>query len=344
MEFAYVCVAGTFDGIHKGHEALLERAFAVGEKVLIGLTSDEYILRYKSPTLRTSQKMRKEALVQWLARYSYLERATIVSIDDPFEPAASDPELNALVVSSESQSRGNELNALRVRRGLRPLTLVVVPLVPAEDRMPISARRIRRGEITAAGSLIMPDALRDELGQPLGRVLFGSTLRDVLSSYAGKGASEDVSMKHPVIITVGDVTTKTFVDRGIIPNLMIVDNKVNREAFSDLQPYFAAHQFPTIRVKSGPGYISDQAVMMISKALHAQSSISQVIEVDGEEDLLALVAIREAPLHAVVYYGQPPLPAWSCGPIRKGVVEVAITSENQKIVIDLLQKFVHNKK
>ena len=35
-----VCLGGTFDRIHIGHEKLLKIAFEVGEDVIIGLTSD----------------------------------------------------------------------------------------------------------------------------------------------------------------------------------------------------------------------------------------------------------------------------------------------------------------
>ncbi len=34
-------VAGTFNVIHEGHMALLRRAFQLGDRVLIGITSDE---------------------------------------------------------------------------------------------------------------------------------------------------------------------------------------------------------------------------------------------------------------------------------------------------------------
>ena len=39
-KYGKVCLGGTFDRIHIGHEKLLKMAFEVGEEVIIGLTSD----------------------------------------------------------------------------------------------------------------------------------------------------------------------------------------------------------------------------------------------------------------------------------------------------------------
>jgi pantetheine-phosphate adenylyltransferase len=37
-----VAVGGTFDKFHEGHRLLVEKAFQIGDKVLIGVTSDEF--------------------------------------------------------------------------------------------------------------------------------------------------------------------------------------------------------------------------------------------------------------------------------------------------------------
>ena len=41
MEFSMIALGGTFDIIHAGHIALLDKGFSISEKVIIGLTSDE---------------------------------------------------------------------------------------------------------------------------------------------------------------------------------------------------------------------------------------------------------------------------------------------------------------
>lgn len=316
MKFASICVAGTFDGLHRGHEALLERAFTEGERVLIGITSDMYVSQYKPRKLLKIPKslmLRKQYLKEWLSRHGYVHRATIVSIDDPFEPAASDPSLDALIVSDESIGNGEELNRRRVARGLAPLVLHVVSLIPAEDLEPISSTRIRAGEIDRTGKLIMPVAMRSELTRPLGQVL---TDAEIYQSF--------VRNQHAMIISVGDLTTKILLEAGITPRLMIIDNKVGREAFTDLAPMIQKRRFRIQTVASGPGFISREANRLI------QTFPTGVIEVQGEEDLLVLPAVLAAPYGSIGYYGQP----------DKGVVEVVVTEEKKNEVRRILSGFI----
>lgn len=338
MRYAAVCVAGTFDGLHVGHEVLLEQAFAVGSHVLIGLTSDEFIKLYKSEighrrsyigkdstdiqhttTHIRAYEIRKQELIGWLDAHGYLHRATIVSIDDPFEPAASDPKLEALVVSEESRVRGEELNRLRKKNGLEPLTLIVVPMRTAEDATPISSTRVRQGDIDRTGKLMMPEILRNELSQPFGQVLTGDRVLASFQRHRG-GA----------IISVGDQTTKTLLDAGITPQLMIIDNKVNRRVFDELKPIIKSRGFVIQRVKSGPGFIASEAVEYINTWANDNAHNPRVLEVDGEEDLLVLPVARYAPLGTVLYYGQP----------GTGVVEVVINQQIKERVQAILSRFV----
>ncbi|GBC75530.1 hypothetical protein HRbin06_00848 [archaeon HR06] len=59
--------------------------------------------------------------------------------------------MEAIVVSEETKERAKYLNKLRRERGLKPLKIVVVEMVKAEDGLRISSSRIRRGEIDEEG-------------------------------------------------------------------------------------------------------------------------------------------------------------------------------------------------
>lgn len=330
--YKLVVVGGTFDGIHRGHEAILRRAFEVGEKVVIGLTTDAYVKKFKKLKI-SGYAEREKKLKAWLREQGWLERTEVVSIDDPFEPAASMPITNAaLLVTLENKDRGEEINRRRRQRNLTPFALIEIPLVLAQDSTPISATRIRNGEIDKKGNLILPDALRGKLRQPLGRLLKGEAIERSLREHQGK-----------IIITVGDVATKTFLEAGITPSLLIIDNKVGRQPYTGLSPWRQTLLRDSHKVQSGPGYITSAAIQAIrawSQKLRRLQEKPYVIEVDGEEDLLTLPATLEAPLGSVLYYGQPARRSLDEGGPGPGMVEVVVTEGKKREVVELLNGFV----
>jgi len=151
--FNVVAVGGTFDKLHKGHKELLRTAFKMGRKVVIGLTSDEMAARSKGDTGIDPLSKRREGLESWIEKEEMNELAEydIVVINDVYGTTIYDEKLEALVVSEETYERAAMINRIRVSKGLKPLIIVVVPLVLAYDGKPISSTRIRRGEIDAEG-------------------------------------------------------------------------------------------------------------------------------------------------------------------------------------------------
>lgn len=148
-----VATGGTFDRLHRGHEALLSKSFEVGERVVIGVTSDAFALREgKKPVQRYPERVRH------LRRYldgRYPGRAYLISkLEDYFGPGIASPEVRAIVVSSETAKRVALANRLRAAKGFPPLKVVNVDLVLAKDGRPISSTRIRAGEIDEAGHLL----------------------------------------------------------------------------------------------------------------------------------------------------------------------------------------------
>jgi pantetheine-phosphate adenylyltransferase len=81
-------------------------------------------------------------------------RFSIVMLEDEFGPAAYDPSIEAIVVSKETEHKCKRLNDIRIAKGLRPLDVVSIDLVLAEDGKRISSTRIRAGEIDAQGNLV----------------------------------------------------------------------------------------------------------------------------------------------------------------------------------------------
>lgn len=155
MKFEKVAVGGTFDYLHDGHVEILEKSFEVGERVLIGIVSDTMKLVKDSVGIQPL-KVRKQGLLKLLRSRGWIKRAEVRVISDPYGPTVDDGSLEAIVVSRETRSRAEEINEIRRRRGLKPLEIVEIPFVLAEDGTPISSIRIRYGEMDTHGRLKRP--------------------------------------------------------------------------------------------------------------------------------------------------------------------------------------------
>lgn len=144
-----VAVGGTFDKFHQGHQRLLRKAFEISDKVLIGVTSDEF-----AQTKGTIEpcNTRMSNLRRTLEKYGdnyYLSR-----LDDQCGPAIIEEDIEALVVSVETEPTAHKINQIRKKRGLKLLDIITINMVLAEDGKPISSTRIRKGEIDVTGAVL----------------------------------------------------------------------------------------------------------------------------------------------------------------------------------------------
>ncbi len=153
-KFRVVGVGGTFDELHKGHRVLLEKAFEVGDLVWIGLSTDEFARKLQKNHEISPYESRLNELKSFLVKKGLLSRAKITPLEDPYGPAVTSREIEAIVVSSETEVGARKINLLRMKRGLPPLEVIVIDMVPAENHVPISTTRIRRGEIDREGYLL----------------------------------------------------------------------------------------------------------------------------------------------------------------------------------------------
>jgi pantetheine-phosphate adenylyltransferase len=154
--FQVVATGGTFDEIHAGHIALLARAFEVGERVIIGVTSDEFAARYKGKKLNHGFAERTANLRSAIKKEFGKVNYEIAKLEGEFGPAVTSGDVGALVASTETSAKGVRLNGLRKKNGLAPVEIIAVELVKAEDGLPISSTRIRAGEIDRDGQLLKP--------------------------------------------------------------------------------------------------------------------------------------------------------------------------------------------
>ncbi|MBM2851726.1 MAG: cytidyltransferase [Candidatus Nitrosotenuis sp.] len=152
-QFRLVAMGGTFDIIHIGHVALLERAFSVSSKVIIGLTRGELARKKGKKPWHTYQE-RFDALKLFIEK-NFPEKSYVISpLDNDFGPAVIEQDVDALVVSEETAHQGKALNNLRKQKNLAPVETIVVPMILASDGNRISSSRIRNSEIDTQGNLL----------------------------------------------------------------------------------------------------------------------------------------------------------------------------------------------
>lgn len=153
-KFKTVAVGGTFDKLHKGHEALLMKAFDAGEHVQIGLCSDDFAKRLSKPHITASYDQRLRELDVFLNQNGLRKRAEIVCIADLYGATLSDRSIEALVVSRETEPTALLINKKRREAGLPPLQIFAIDMIPSDNHIPISTTRIRCGEIDREGHLL----------------------------------------------------------------------------------------------------------------------------------------------------------------------------------------------
>lgn len=148
MKYKKIATGGTFDKLHLGHKALIKKAFSLGEKVIIGLSSGKLVKKMNKEA--ESFEERRKALVSFLEKEGFGNYA-IVELSDEYGPTSTDKGIEAIVVTEETIGRAFDINSIREGKSLPALDIISIPLVLAENGKPISTTRIKRGEIDREG-------------------------------------------------------------------------------------------------------------------------------------------------------------------------------------------------
>ncbi|KAI1748857.1 cytidylyltransferase [Xylaria castorea] len=166
--YPVVCLGGTFDHLHAGHKLLLTAA-AILLKVpenpatpparfVIGVTGDELLKRKKYAELVQPWDLRVTNVIEFLASILQLSKSGwadpdvikkddkviaryrdgaieihCVLIRDAFGPTTAEEEMDVLVVSGETRSGGDAVNARRRELGWHDLEIFEVDVLDAED-------------------------------------------------------------------------------------------------------------------------------------------------------------------------------------------------------------------
>jgi len=148
-----VCIGGTFNILHKGHEILIEKAFQTAGnngRVFIGLTKGKIIKKKKNVK---PYEQRLKSLKKYLLSKGYNKLAEIRPIYDEYGPTINE-EFDAIVVSSETVDNAEKINKKRKEKGKKPIIVIEIPMVIADDQKPISSTRINKNEIDRTGRIL----------------------------------------------------------------------------------------------------------------------------------------------------------------------------------------------
>ncbi|MHA1339473.1 MAG: pantetheine-phosphate adenylyltransferase [Promethearchaeota archaeon] len=141
-----VCgLGGTFDHLHEGHKFLLETAFKLGKKVVVGLATDKLLANKKYREILEPYNVRAENIKEFARKLDpeHPERLEIIPLNDPFGPAIIYPNIDIHVSSEESYKNAIKINQMREERGLKKMILVIIPLVKNKEGRKVSSADLR---------------------------------------------------------------------------------------------------------------------------------------------------------------------------------------------------------
>ncbi|MEA2071844.1 MAG: pantetheine-phosphate adenylyltransferase [Asgard group archaeon] len=145
FQFSYGCLGGTFDRLHGGHKLLLDTAFKLTKKVLIGITDEIFAKKGKKfPDLIWSYEKRVEIVKNYLTTNGIAEeRIEIRPLHYATQYAEEIPELRVIVLSPETYGTLLEINKIRRKKNLKELIAIAIPYFRDEKGKIISSQKLR---------------------------------------------------------------------------------------------------------------------------------------------------------------------------------------------------------
>ncbi|MBA7566909.1 hypothetical protein ES708_08608 [subsurface metagenome] len=139
-------LGGTFDQFHLGHAELIKTAFKYGKHVAIGLTTEKLLGNKLLKDKIQSYAQREENLKHFIHNEIGIseQNYTIIPLNDPFGPAITDKNLQAHVSSMETYKIVIKINEIRIKNGLPPLVLIIIPIILNRSGNKYSSSEIRK--------------------------------------------------------------------------------------------------------------------------------------------------------------------------------------------------------
>jgi len=333
MKFKYKkgVLGGTFDHLHAGHRDLLDGAFKLTEKIEIGLTTEKLYQHKFLPHLIEPFSVRERKLNEYLDENNLLERSKIIPLRDIYGTTLETEDFEAIFVTQNTLPNARIINEERNRRGIHQIDVITIPLRKDEIGEVITSEKIRMGQIDRGGKvffqlfegkdeLILPKHLREEMREPVGKVV--NDVQDIKTRIS----------ESQLLISVGDIVSKSLTDIECVPDIQIIDFKSRRHELDEEIHVKNSDSDGYKKYKNKAGSIQKEVVQAYKETIESiiENKEKKIIVIDGEEDLLALPSILFAPINSLVCYGHFDLNA---------VILIEANEKNKEIVYNLLKQF-----
>uniref|UniRef100_F6T7H6 Bifunctional coenzyme A synthase n=1 Tax=Ciona intestinalis TaxID=7719 RepID=F6T7H6_CIOIN len=175
-----VVIGGTFDKIHSGHKVLLsEAALLANKRLLIGVTDGKMLERKTLHELIRGCETRISSVQAFLLDVHDFCIKEVVPILDPIGPASTDPDLQCIVVSKETERGGVVVNEARRKNNLNDLYVHVIGeglLIGDESSSPTKETKLSSSTLRykSLGTLRKSPNMRT-LSHPPGAYVIGLT-------------------------------------------------------------------------------------------------------------------------------------------------------------------------
>lgn len=135
-KYGVVAVGGTFDRMHAGHRLLLTvAAWATRQKLRLGVTSEVLLKGKKFREVIASFDDRSTTAKEFALRVKpTLPEIVITELKDPAGPTATDPSIEAIVVSKETAAGARAINERRLSAGLPSMAIIEVDVLDAQGK------------------------------------------------------------------------------------------------------------------------------------------------------------------------------------------------------------------
>jgi phosphopantetheine adenylyltransferase len=126
ITYSHVALGGTFDRLHNGHRKLLTLAAAIcARKITIGITGTSMLTKKSGAHLITSFEERCNGVRNFMLMIKPHLECNIVALEDSYGPTITDPDIDVIVVSSETIRGAFQINQIRREKLLKPLAVGV---------------------------------------------------------------------------------------------------------------------------------------------------------------------------------------------------------------------------